>query len=105
MAYESKYSEIIIDKSNNTPNNQQISLTVEQYYDLLHHTHSAEDLVTEKGSVKATLEEMNTQINDLQQAVVDLTNERIIIDDLDSESSDEDSDGNTIPQGFGITEL
>lgn len=40
----SKYSEIIIDSEANVPNEQHMVLTVEQYYDLMHHSHPINEL-------------------------------------------------------------
>ena len=44
----SKYPEIEIDKiPNSTNSNMTFPITIEQYYDLMHHTHKASDIIIE----------------------------------------------------------
>lgn len=48
MSNNSKYPEIVIDRDTNLVNpNGFFNLTFEQFYDLMHHTHAAEDIVGE----------------------------------------------------------
>ena len=73
----SKYPEIIVDKDKNAVNtNLKVDLTVEQLYDLFHHTHNLNDLVgmgdgelseTDKVAIK----QLDTKINDVQKAVAE----------------------------------
>ena len=81
---KNKYPEIVIDKRENAVNgnNATIRLTVEDYVDLLHHTHKASDIIGytpgEGGSLDPTIIErietlevanasMQSQIEDLKQ--------------------------------------
>ena len=60
----SKYPEIIVDKDKNAVNtNLKVDLTVEQLYDLFHHTHNLSDLVG--------IKQLDTKINDVQKAVAE----------------------------------
>ena len=44
--YQSKYNEIVTDNRANSPiSNKIVTLTLEQYYDLLHHTHKISDII------------------------------------------------------------
>ena len=44
--YQSKYNKIVMDNQENSPNsNIVVRLTLEQYYDLLHHTHKISDII------------------------------------------------------------
>ena len=46
----SKYPEIVIDNQSNSVNsNMTFPITIEQFYDFMHHTHRASDLVFEGG--------------------------------------------------------
>ena len=63
MSSNSKYPEIVIDKDTNLINpNGFFNLTFEQFYDLMHHTHAAEDIVGES--------EQQESLNSLTQAVI-----------------------------------
>ena len=46
-----KYPKIIMDDINNSPINMVNKITVEQYYDFMHHTHKMSDIVNDIGSV------------------------------------------------------
>lgn len=72
--YQSKYNEIVMDKQENSPNsNMVVTLTLEQYYDLLHHTHKISDIIggtNEDGSpanpeVARQIEDINEKIEKL----------------------------------------
>lgn len=75
--YKSKYPEIVVDRTVNSPNdNQIVRLTLEQYYDLLHHTHNASDIIGTIDVDEAKLKELNdkldeaiARVNELQQKV------------------------------------
>lgn len=66
--YTSKYPTIVVDKSTNSANDSMIKkITVEEYYDLKHHTHSIADLsVSEDGM---TYGEMQTMVVELSQTI------------------------------------
>lgn len=51
MNNKSKYPKILIDttKQSAIPNGKH-SLTVEEYYDIMHHTHNLSDIVLENGT-------------------------------------------------------
>ena len=64
--YTSKYPTIVSDKSLNSPNDGMIKkITVEEYYDLKHHTHSISDLSTDEGNM--SYDEMQVVINNLTE--------------------------------------
>jgi hypothetical protein len=45
-SYISKYPKIVIDENDNSPNsNMKKTLTIEEFYDLMHHTHNAKDII------------------------------------------------------------
>ena len=44
MSYTSKYKEILVDNENNSPISTIAHLTIEEVYDLKHHTHHISDL-------------------------------------------------------------
>lgn len=83
----SKYPEILIDKRNNSPNNTlYITLSMEQYYDLLHHTHTAESIegLTTSGEVIPqevydTIKNLQDEIKSLKERISELENNRIIV--------------------------
>ena len=69
---QSKYSEIIIDKSLNSVNNgHNIILTAEQLYDIMHHTHNAEDIIGAEESDQ-TINELKNEVASLKQAIEEL---------------------------------
>lgn len=64
--YTSKYPTIVSDKSVNSPNDGMIKkITVEEYYDLKHHTHSISDLSTDEGDM--SYDEMQMVVNNLTE--------------------------------------
>ena len=69
----SKYPEIIVDKDANMASGSLNThhLTVEEYYDLLHHTHGFSDLVDDEG----------TSINELVE-IVDETAFIFVVDNI-----------------------
>lgn len=72
--FQSKYPEIITDKrSNSVNNNMTINITIEQLYDLMHHTHNVTDLVSEgdgpAGIGDVVVQQINIKINELTQTV------------------------------------
>lgn len=90
--YISKFPEIVIDRKFNSPNAQTANITVEQYYDLMHHTHKASDLLGGDGSSqgggiseedKKTIQELKTKIEELtttineQQKLIETQNRAI----------------------------
>ena len=62
------YSEILIEKSNQSPINAVHPLTAEEYYDLMHHSHELSTLSDNDTEEKVTREEFNQ----LKQQVTDL---------------------------------
>lgn len=79
--YTGKYPKIITDESTNSPNqNMYVRLTVEQYYDLLHHTHNASDIIgiNNEGSVEPTdsetIQELQSTVETLTETVTTLQN-------------------------------
>lgn len=62
------YSEILIEKSNQSPINAVHQLTAEEYYDLIHHSHELSTLSDNDTEEKVTREEFNQ----LKQQVTDL---------------------------------
>lgn len=70
-AYTSKYPSIIIDKVSNSVNDSlQKKMTIEEYYDIMHHTHNISDLAVKEGTM--SISEMQTTINDLLADIGDL---------------------------------
>ena len=72
---KSKYPEIVIDKNANmgsgSHNNRM--LTVEEYYDLLHHTHSISDILDDEGyspsEIGGLVEQMQTTITTMADTI------------------------------------
>lgn len=74
--YQSKYNEIVTDNRANSPiSNKIVTLTLEQYYDLLHHTHKISDIIggTTGGGGSATDPELVNKIEELTKKVNELT--------------------------------
>lgn len=96
--HTSKYPEIIIDNQSNSVNsNMTFPITIEQFYDFMHHTHKASDLVFEggdgSGSISdAVVQQINTKISDMndkigaQQKTIEA--QRQTIADLDKKLQD-----------------
>lgn len=69
--YVSKYPSIVVDKSTNSVNESlKKVMTVEEYYDLKHHTHSISSLAVDEGSM--TYNEMQTTVNELSETINNL---------------------------------
>ena len=73
--YTSKYPTIVIDQRTNSVNESMIKkITVEEYYDLKHHTHSISDLAVDDGGIsydqmQTMITEMSTTINQLNDII------------------------------------
>lgn len=73
--YASKYPEIETDRTMNSPNNPPVSITVEQLYDLYHHTHKLSDLIGASdiddpdGSIIATVSTLKSDVDNLVKSV------------------------------------
>ena len=68
----SKYPEIEIDKiPNSTNSNMTFPITIEQYYDLMHHTHKASDIIIEGQGTdqidNIIIDNLNTNIQELKE--------------------------------------
>lgn len=73
-AYASKYPSIVVDKSANSVNESlKKVMTVEEYYDLKHHTHSISSLSVEEGSMS---------YDEMQVKVIELTNTINTLNDI-----------------------
>ena len=77
----SKYPKIIMDERKSTPVSMNARLTVEQYHDLLHHTHNLSDIIKD---IKEEVESyddteirnlIETKLNDLYNKIMGITNE------------------------------
>ena len=78
QSHQSQYPEIVMDNHNNSVNhNMTYPLTIEEYYDLLHHTHKLEDIIIEwgtggSGSISdAVVNALNIKIDNLSKQVTD----------------------------------
>ena len=73
--HTSKYPEIVIDNQNNSVNsNMTFPITIEQFYDFMHHTHKASDLIFEGGDgggsiSDAVVQQINTKISDMNDTI------------------------------------
>lgn len=69
--YQSKYPEIVIDNNPNSGvSSMTFPITIEQFYDLMHHTHKVSDIIMEGGGgsiEEGVINEINNNINDLKQ--------------------------------------
>lgn len=122
--YVSKYPRIIIDKRSNSPNDSlQKKITIEEFYDLMHHTHKISDLINDGGDI--SYEEIQSIILGLQQEIKELkaiiqTQQATIegiktelvntasISDWDVETpGNQDINGDTLGSfmGFDVTEI
>lgn len=96
--HTSKYPEIVIDNQSNSVNsNMTFPITIEQFYDFMHHTHKASDLIFEGGDgggsiSDAVVQQINTKISDMddkikeQQKVIEAQKKTIA--DLDKKLQD-----------------
>ena len=78
--YTSKYPRIIMDSIGNSANeSMKKTLTVEEYYDLLHHTHDAASIVnnhtgdTSYSELQTSVAETQQIVNNLKQMIEQLT--------------------------------
>ena len=76
--YSSKYPNVLIDKRGNSVNQSlQKRLTIEEYYDLVHHTHNMSDIVMDIGEgegnnyteLMSSMSKLNDRINQLVSTV------------------------------------
>jgi hypothetical protein len=96
------YPEIEINKTEDLVNpNGYFKLTFEQYYDIMHHTHKAEDII---GDSSASIAELTHEVNELKEIVAQLSakiNEPDLSDyDIEKEGV-QDIEGNTIDPETG----
>lgn len=68
----SKYPEIIIDKTRNSVLNANKILSLEEYNDLMHHTHDISSLIASSGGVVPGTDELYELISRLTQRVESL---------------------------------
>jgi hypothetical protein len=123
--YSSKYARILVDDRNNSANDSlQKKITTEEYYDLMHHTHSIDTIMVDEGTM--TYGEMQEQVELLnstvktQQGLIDSLTETItnleklirnnipLVSDWDLEKEGrQDIHGNDLGalMGFNITEI
>lgn len=110
MAYQSKYPEIIIDKDNQSPINMRKELTVEEYYDLLHHVHpgSSEDFSQQIAEINKDFNVLSEQVESIKSVLESLTNKvneiSITTEDLSAivyADIDDDNDNNGITNNSG----
>lgn len=73
MNNESKYPKILIDttKQSAIPNGK-YSLTVEEYYDIMHHTHNLSDIALENGTDGESIITIEGKINQLDEKISDI---------------------------------
>ena len=73
MNNESKYPKILIDttKQSAIPNGK-YSLTVEEYYDIMHHTHNLSDIALENGTDGESPITIEGKINQLDEKISDI---------------------------------
>ena len=102
---ESKYPLIVIDKRQNSPNlNRTKTLTVEEYYDLLHHTHHSSDIIGGEGGESPSIDELINTINEMKNTITTLTARVVALENAAEDITDYDLDtpgiqdinGNTI---------
>ena len=81
MKYKSKYPKIIIDTEKTTHFNNRLNynITIEEFYDLMHHTHSIADLTAVDGEVvddniQATVLNLVATVNELKQTIANQQN-------------------------------
>ena len=121
--YTSVYPTIIIDDRPNSVNDSmQKKITVEEYYDLMHHTHDISSLTNNNGmtydeivntinELKSTIAEQQKIINNLSNDIANLNNEvsnMPPVSDWDVETPGiQDANGNDLGtiMGFDVTEI
>ena len=96
--HTSKYPEIVIDNQSNSVNsNMTFPITIEQFYDFMHHTHKASDLIFEGGdgggSISDTVvQQINTKISDMNDKIKEqqktIEGQKKTIADLDKKLQD-----------------
>ena len=76
MKYKSKYPKIIVDTNKSTHFNNALNhnITVEEFYDLMHHTHSLSDLIGNSGEIvdgdiQVTVLNLVSTVNELKQTI------------------------------------
>ena len=76
MQYKSKYPKIIVDANKSTHFNNALNynITIEEFYDLMHHTHSLSDLIGNSdeivdGDIQATVLNLANVVNELKQTI------------------------------------
>ena len=72
-AFRSKYPEIVVDKNPNSIIADKMikKLTVEEYYDIMHHTHTSSD-ITGGEEAGATITQMQTKVEELNTLVTEM---------------------------------
>ena len=70
--HTSKYPEIVIDNQSNSVNsNMTFPITIEQFYDFMHHTHKASDIIIEGQGTdqidNIIIDNLNTNIQELKE--------------------------------------
>ena len=123
--YTSKYPKIVIDSIHNSVNESLAKRwTIEEFYDIMHHTHNIEDLVgslenggdyTEIKNTVAeliqTVNELKTENEELKKIIKEITDEisnMTSVGDWDVETPGiQDSQGNDLGtlMGFDMTEI
>ena len=115
--YTSQYAKIVTDSKINSVNESlQKKLTIEEYYDLMHHTHKITDLIASGNSMSYA--EMQETILNLSSKVHELTNivnqlsvqldNGLSVSDWDVTTPGiQDVNGNTLGDfmGFNMTEI
>ena len=114
--YTSKYPTIVTDKRINSVNESlQKKLTIEEYYDLTHHTHNIDHLISSGGmsygemqnailSLTKTVEELLKTVDELKKQAANTPT----VSDWDvTIPGNQDIDGNTLGDlmGFSMTEI
>lgn len=77
MNNKSKYPKILIDTTKQSAiQNGKYSLTVEEYYDIMHHTHNLSDIVLENDTngespttIEGKIDQLDTKISDIQSLI------------------------------------
>lgn len=67
------YSEILIDKSNQSPISAIHQLTAEEYYDLMHHSH--ESSTSSDNDTETVHQELRTSVSEIEQNVSEVTHQ------------------------------